>query len=155
MGAIAPPAATASSPPARGLIGRVVSISGAYADLSLAATHPAAEEDQATVGKFAGIITGRSAIIGLISEAKRRVSSNSPRRAPQHRAARIDRRNQKSRGRIGGLSARQQQLSKDRRRRCADERGRASRDLWRRRKRSCAYRRPTTEQEYRCPCQHR
>jgi hypothetical protein len=70
MVGIAPPAATASSPPARGLVGRVVSISGAYADLSLTAAHAGAEEDQATVGKFAGIISGRSVIIGLISEVK-------------------------------------------------------------------------------------
>ena len=70
MVGIAPTAATASSPPARGLIGRVVSISGAYADLSLTAAHAGAEDDQATVGKFAGIISGRSVIIGLISEVK-------------------------------------------------------------------------------------
>ena len=64
---------TLASPPARPVIGRVISISGAHAELSLAAEQTANEDDNATVGKFAGIIVNsRSVIIGLISEVKDR-----------------------------------------------------------------------------------
>ena len=60
-----------ASPPARALIGHVVSISGAYAQLSLTAPQTGNEDDHPTVGKFAGIIvSGRSVIIGLITEVK-------------------------------------------------------------------------------------
>jgi uncharacterized protein len=64
----APLGASSSIP--RGLIGRVVAISGAQAHLSLSAPPAANEEDHATVGKFAGIVTDGSVIIGLISEVK-------------------------------------------------------------------------------------
>jgi len=57
-------------PPARGLIGRVVSISGAHAYLSLVASQTAGDGEAATVGKFAGIVSGSTIVIGLISEVK-------------------------------------------------------------------------------------
>jgi uncharacterized protein len=64
---------TMASPPARPVIGRVISISGAHAELSLTAEQAANEDGNATVGKFAGIIVNpRSVIIGLISEVNDR-----------------------------------------------------------------------------------
>jgi uncharacterized protein len=62
------PTTNSPAPPARGYIGRVVSISGAKANLSLVGNSQAGDEDHTTVGKFVGIISGRSVIIGLISE---------------------------------------------------------------------------------------
>ena len=60
-----------AAPPGRPVIGRVISISGAHAELALTAEPTANEDDNATVGKFAGIIANpRSVIIGLISEVK-------------------------------------------------------------------------------------
>jgi len=64
----------ASSPSARSLIGRIISISGAQAHLNLSVDHAARDEDHATVGKFVGIISSRSLIIGLISEVNERIN---------------------------------------------------------------------------------
>ena len=64
---------TSASPPPRPVIGQVISISGAHAELNLTVERTANEEDNATVGKFAGIIVNsRAVIIGLISEVKDR-----------------------------------------------------------------------------------
>ena len=70
LGNVASPPSAAAAPAPRALIGRVASISGAHAYLALVPTPSANEEEQATVGKFAGIVNGRSVIIGLISEVK-------------------------------------------------------------------------------------
>jgi len=59
---------TGSTPNPRGLIGRVTSVSGAQANLSLTAISAASDDDQPTVGKFVGIVSGRALIVGLISE---------------------------------------------------------------------------------------
>jgi hypothetical protein len=64
-----PNASPTPAPQPRALIGRVVSIAGAHAQLNLLPPHKSGE-DPATVGKFAGIISGCSVIIGLISEVK-------------------------------------------------------------------------------------
>ena len=70
---------TAPPPPARAVIGHVISISGAYAQLALTATQTTNEDDNATVGKFAGIIAnGRSVIIGLISEVREEFNQAAP-----------------------------------------------------------------------------
>lgn len=68
IGSVSP---TASPSPGRAVIGRVISISGAYARLHLIAQAPANQDDNTTVGKFAGVIvSARTVIIGLISEVK-------------------------------------------------------------------------------------
>jgi DNA helicase HerA-like ATPase len=65
-----PNASPPSAPQPRALIGRVVSIAGAHAQLNLQGPQKGGDDDLATVGKFAGIINGSSVIIGLISEVK-------------------------------------------------------------------------------------
>jgi DNA helicase HerA-like ATPase len=59
---------TDASPPARALIGRVISVSGSQAALTLTGTSSSSDQEFATVGKFVGIVSGRTVIIGLISE---------------------------------------------------------------------------------------
>ncbi len=60
---------TTSAPAARELIGRVTSISGAQAIVSLTGIVPGRrDDDHATVGRFLGILSGQVVIIGLISE---------------------------------------------------------------------------------------
>ena len=59
---------TASAPATHALIGRVTSVSGAQAELRLAGISAASDADQPTVGKFVGIVSGRSVIVGLITE---------------------------------------------------------------------------------------
>ena len=61
---------SAQSPVAATLIGRVASVSGGHATLSLAELPTASDDDQATVGKFVAIIANRAMVIGLISEVK-------------------------------------------------------------------------------------
>ena len=68
---------TGSPPNSRGLIGRVTSVSGARANLSLTAMTAASDDDQPTVGKFVGIVSGRALIVGLISEVNEEVDGKS------------------------------------------------------------------------------
>jgi hypothetical protein len=57
-------------------VGRVVSVSGSYATVGLsAAVRGVADDQQATVGKFLGILSGSSMIIGLITEIGEQSSS--------------------------------------------------------------------------------
>lgn len=56
------------SPAVRRLIGRVNSVSGSQASISLAEIPTDSDDDRATVGKFVGILCGRALIIGLVSE---------------------------------------------------------------------------------------
>src|SRR5947209_16668805 len=57
-----------SSPAGGEPIGRVISISGAQATVSLAPTARSGDDEHATVGRFLGILSGPAMIIGLISE---------------------------------------------------------------------------------------
>jgi len=68
---IASTAATAapSSAAARETLGRVVAVSGAQVTVGLAATSTGA---RATVGKFLGVVSGTSVIVGLITEISER-----------------------------------------------------------------------------------
>src|SRR5579871_5951188 len=62
------PVRSASSPATGEPIGRVASISGAQATVSLAAAVLSGDDEHATVGRFLGILSGPAMIIGLISE---------------------------------------------------------------------------------------
>ncbi len=58
-----------SAPTPRELVGRVTSVSGAQASVTLSQIDPkASDNEQATVGRFVGILSGRAIIIGLVSE---------------------------------------------------------------------------------------
>jgi DNA helicase HerA-like ATPase len=76
-------------PPARESLGRVISVSGSETRIGLASPRNPANESHATVGKFVGIRSGRSLLIGTITE----VSALSPaaaREAGHDTVARVD-----------------------------------------------------------------
>src|SRR5690348_387988 len=62
------PSRSGSSPASREPIGRIISISGAQATVTLAAAALCGDDDHATVGRFLAILSGPAMIIGLISE---------------------------------------------------------------------------------------
>jgi hypothetical protein len=62
------PLRSGSSPALGEPIGRVISISGAQATVSLAPAALSGDDEHATVGRFLGILSGPVMIIGLISE---------------------------------------------------------------------------------------
>jgi uncharacterized protein len=83
-----PNASPPPAPQARALIGRVVSIAGAHAQLNLLAPQKGGDDDPATVGKFAGIISGCSVIIGLISEVNEEFNQGAA--GERHAIARLE-----------------------------------------------------------------
>ena len=62
------PLRSGPSPALNEPIGRVISISGAQATVSLARAALSGDDEHATVGRFLGIVSGPAMIIGLISE---------------------------------------------------------------------------------------
>ena len=83
----AEPAARAQ--PARESLGRVISVSGSQAKIGLLTQRGGGPEARATVGKFLGIRSGRSLLIGMITE----VTAQSPATARElgcHAIAQID-----------------------------------------------------------------
>ena len=67
--AAAPPAAPAAAPGGnRNVIGRVHAVSGAHVTVGLGLANVAADVGKATVGKFLGILSSNSIIVGMITE---------------------------------------------------------------------------------------
>jgi DNA helicase HerA-like ATPase len=82
--------ASAASASARRLIGRVTSVSGAQANLSLVEILGGRDDEQATVGKFVGIISGRSVVVGLILEVTQEPGQASQGERTSHSVARLE-----------------------------------------------------------------
>ena len=103
--------------------------------------------EQPTVGKFMGMMTGKSMIIGLITEIGEQAMSARTADSRSARSARLDLVGEipRRRRRRGALSARRHRISQHRRRRAAAGRARAAPGLRRRRCRPCPYRRPAAE----------
>jgi len=58
----------AARPSPREPLGRVISVTGAEARIGLTGVCKAGQEPRATVGKFLGVRSGRSLLIGMITE---------------------------------------------------------------------------------------
>jgi len=58
------------------MIGRVLAVSGAQLTVGLNATNPGADSFKATVGKFLGILSANSVIVGMITEIAERPSKD-------------------------------------------------------------------------------
>src|SRR5690349_4401091 len=65
----AAPAATAAN---RQVIGRLVAVSGAQVTVGISLGSSTADAARATVGKFLGIVSGSSLIVGMITEISER-----------------------------------------------------------------------------------
>src|SRR4029078_4179891 len=77
------------SPPSRRPLGRVTAINGAQAALAVeAGVATAGESAQITVGRFMGIMTGHSTVIGLITEVSEQQTNSQP--ATYRSIARLD-----------------------------------------------------------------
>jgi uncharacterized protein len=68
---------TSAVPVDREAIGRVISIGGSQASIGLTASSRTSDREQATVGKFMGLISGPSIIIGLITEIGEQAAATS------------------------------------------------------------------------------
>src|SRR5262245_54015738 len=65
-------APAAAAPANRQVIGRLLSVSGAQVTVGLSQAGITAEVVRATVGKFLGILSGNSVIVGMITEITER-----------------------------------------------------------------------------------
>src|SRR5438105_3302023 len=65
---LAPPSLTAG----RQVIGRLIHVSGSQVTVGLSSTPNPAEASRATVGKFLGIVSSGSVVIGMITEISER-----------------------------------------------------------------------------------
>src|SRR5688572_29185063 len=70
--ASAPPAAPAAASSNRNVIGRVHAVSGAQVTVGLSPAATATDASKATVGKFLGILSSSSVIVGMITEIAER-----------------------------------------------------------------------------------
>ena len=70
---IGDPQASPAAPQTADLVGRVISVRGSQASVSLPAAAPQLpEEARATVGKFLGVRAGKSLLVGLIADVSLR-----------------------------------------------------------------------------------
>jgi DNA helicase HerA-like ATPase len=80
---------TAPTQPAREPLGRVISVNGSQARIGLTGSRNVAMETRATVGKFLGVRSGRSLLIGMITEVLALAPANA-KEVGYHTVAQID-----------------------------------------------------------------
>ena len=125
---------------ARETLGRVLAVSGAQVTVGLTPPAPGSMS-RATVGKFLGVVSGGTVIVGLITEISERPLRDQEPSLPQHRADGHGRRDQGERRGRRLFPARHHRISDDRRARDADERSRAAADLRRHQRQAVEHRR--------------